>query len=197
MSRTVWDFEEEAGTPDDAGPVSGRLPPDSTSGVGLGIFADLALHIGNLGKQVQRMQDRYDQIAASIPADYQNAAAAAYPASGTLALDLGVPAQGTFWEVRRLIIGGSDITTSPAGTGWVFVQGSQPNAAGTNPSIAQAADQTTGTLPQKAFYGTHELVVNPGEHLWVIITGGTSGVQYVASFKAEVFDLSARATIIE
>lgn len=191
MSQTVWDLPPDVATPDHD-PVSGKLDEPRGGGLDLGVFADLAFHIGGLTKQVQRQADERDRRANNIPGDYQNAAAASFPASGTLALDLGSPAQGTFWNVRRLIIGGSDITTTPAGTGWVFVQGSAPNQNGANPSIAQAADVTSGTLPQRAFYGVHELTVSAGEHLWVIIVSGTNGTQYVASVKAEAYSLTAR-----
>lgn len=188
-SRTIWDYEPDipAEPYDD---VSGKVA--GAGGGGLAVFADLALKIGGLCERIDRQQDDWARLIATIPGDYQNAVAGAFPASGTLALDLGSPAQGTFWNVRRLIIGGADITTTPAGTGWVFVQGSPPNQNGANPSIAQAADITSGALPQKAFYGTHELAVAPGEHLWVIVVGGTNGTQYVASVKAETYSLTAR-----
>ena len=191
---SIWDYEPDIDAPK-ADPVTGRLinPEDAGGGsLSLGVFAQLAVNLGNLCGQMKRDQDRRDQAARSLPGDYQYATSAAFPASGTLALNLGSPDQGQFWSVRRIVVGGSDITTTPAGTAWVFVQGSPPNANGANPSTAQVADFTVGTLPQKAFYGTHELVVDATEYLWVIITGGTATTLYVASVKAEVFDMSAR-----
>jgi hypothetical protein len=191
MSDTIWDVP--AGLPlPDHDPVSGKLN-EPGGGFNLGIFADLALQIGGLATQVKRHQDRLERIARSLPSDYQYAVPGIYPASGSLALDLGSPAVGTFWNVRRIIVGGSDITTEPDGVAWVFVQGSNPIAAGANPSIAQAADLTVNALPQRSFYGTHQLVVYPPEHLWVIITSGTAATQYVASMKVEEYDLAAGA----
>lgn len=190
-SGTVWDLPPGVPVPGHD-PVSGKLDEPPRGGFDFGVFADLALHIGGLTKQVQRQADEWDRRARDIPADYQVADVGAFPASGTLALDLGSPDQGTFWNVRRIVVGGSDITTTPAGVGWVFIQGSAPNQNGANPSIAQVADVTSGTLPQRAFYGVHEMAVTAGEHLWVIIVAGTAGTQYVASAKLEVYDLAAR-----
>ena len=198
MSQTVWDFDPDI-DPGEAQPVSGKLYEQERGGLNLGIFADLALQIGHLASNMKREQDRRDRDAASIPADYQNAAGGVYPASGTLVLNLGSPDLGSFWNVRRIIVGGSDITSTPAGAAWVFVQGSPPNQAGANPSIAQVADivgqsgnAVPTTFPQRSTYATHVLSVDATEYLYVVITGGTAGTQYVASAKLEVYDLSAR-----
>lgn len=188
---TVWDFDPDLGTPPH-GPVDGKVDEPEGRGLDLGVFADLAVHLGGLASSLRREQDRRDQEARSIPADYQVAQAGLYPASGSLLLNLGSPDIGESWQVRRLIIGGADITSTPAGIGWVLVQGSPPNANGANPPISQVADFTSGTLPQKAFYGTHEFYVDATEYVYVVITGGTAGVQYTASLKAEVFELAVK-----
>ncbi len=189
---TVWDVEPDQPAPRHD-PVSGRLEGGG-AGIGLEVFADLAVQLGGMCAQLKRRNDALARQLAALPADYQNAAGGPFPVSGTLALNLGSPDLGTEWEVRRIIIGGADITTTPIGVGWVFVQGSPPNMNGVNPSTAQAADVTAGALPQRAFYGTHELVVDATEYLWVVIVGGTPGTQYVASVKAEVVDLAAKAS---
>lgn len=195
---TVWDYEPGISTPQ-PDPVTGQVADADGrgGGINLGVFAELAVRIGGLAAQMEKAQERFEAWARAIPGDYQNAQAASYPASGNLMLDLGSPAQGTFWSVRYIIVGGSDITTTPAGTAWVCVMGSPPNEAGGNVNLAQVRDFTSGTFPQRAFYGTHELIVDAGEHLYVIFTSGTSGTQYVASMKAETFDRSIRPDFIE
>lgn len=190
MSSTVWDFDPSLPAPPHEA-VDGKVA--SGSGLNLGIFADLAVSIGHLSKQVQRQQDRLDKLAELIPGDYQNAAAGIYPASGVLSLNLGSPDQGQYWSVRRVVVGGSDITTSPGGVAYMVVMGSPPNQNGSNVNLAQVADISANGLPQKAFYGSHELVVGAGESLYCVITGGTSTTQYVASCKCEVFRLDQRA----
>lgn len=191
---SIWEIDPTLGTPPHD-PVDGRLnePPGQGSGFGLGAIAQLAISVGRLCDRIDRQQKRWEQYERSVPADYQNAKALTYStAAGTVnAMSLGRPELGQWWQVRRIIVGGSDITTAPAGTAWVFVQGSNPGASGANPNVAQAADVTTGTFPQRAFYGTHQLVVTQNEHLWIVITGGTNNTQYVASAKYEVFTYGA------
>ena len=190
---TVWDVPPELPTPAHD-PVDGKIPDGGGGGgptLNLGVFADLALSIGSLASRVDRAIDAYEAGLRKIPGDYQFAQSGVYPSSGNLLLDLGTPAQGQFWQVRCLIVGGSDITTTPAGTAWVVVQGSAANTAGQNVNLANVKDFTSGTFPQRAFYGTHEVIVLPGEHLYVVVTAGTSTTQYTASMKAEVFDTAA------
>lgn len=188
---TVWDVPPELPEPKHD-PVDGKIAGSPGGGtLNLGIFADLALQIGSLAARVDRAISAYESSLRKIPGDYQYATTGIYPSTGNLLLDLDTPAQGQFWQVRCLIVGGSDITTTPAGTAWVVVQGSAANTAGSNVNLANVRDFTTETLPQRSFYGTHEVVVLPGEHLYVVITGGTSGTQYTASAKVEVFDVAA------
>jgi hypothetical protein len=201
---TVWDFDESLPTPAHD-PVSGKVEPSggggpaatagaaagggiTVAGLNLSVIGDLAVSLGKLTRAIERQQAALRLRDEATPGDYQYATSGLYPASGLLALNLGSPDQGQYWLIRRIIIGGSDITTAPNGIGWIYVQGQAPNANGANPSVANAADMTTGTLPQRAFYGTHQLVVDETEYLWVIVTGGTVGVQYVANVKAEVYN---------
>jgi hypothetical protein len=207
VSQSVWDLDESLSTPPHH-PVSGKIEGDhgggpvatggaaaggglSIGGLNLGVIADLAVSLGTLAASIQRQQAAIDREARAIPGDYQFAASGVYPASGNLVLNLGSPDQGQYWLVRRIVVGGSDITTTPAGIGWVFVQGSPPNQNGANPPTASVADFTTGTFPQKAFYGTHQLVADETEFVYVVITAGTPGTLYVASLKAETYDRSS------
>jgi hypothetical protein len=48
------------------------------------------------------------------------------------------------------------------------------------------ADQAL-TLPNVAFYGTRQLVVNDQEFLFLIVSGGTPGQTYAGNFSATVF----------
>lgn len=200
-SGTVWDAPEWVATPPPE-PVTGRVDPPHSggaapegAGLNFGVFAELAVRLGSLASKMDASMREWDRHTRSQPGDHQTARAGAYPSSGNLLLDLGHPDEGLYWQVRRLVVGGSDITTQPNGTAWVVVQGSPPNAAGSNVNLAQVADFTTEQFPQRAFYGTHQLVVDATEHLYVVITGGSSGTVYVASAKYEVFDLSQSATV--
>lgn len=108
--------------------------------------------------------------------------------TASFVFDLGHPSAGFFWQVREIVIGGVDLSQTPAGVGWVVVQATTPEEYGsTAPPITAVRDWTKAALPQNAFYGTHELVVNQMEHLFVVITGGTAGVEYVAVAAVENF----------
>lgn len=104
--------------------------------------------------------------------------------SATFAIDLGHPSAGKYWCVRSFVIGGDDITTQPAGVGWVVIQSITPTA--TVP-ITSVRDFTKLTLPQTAFYGSFEFKVQQNEHMWVVISGGTAGTQYTAAAWIESF----------
>jgi hypothetical protein len=51
------------------------------------------------------------------------------------------------------------------------------------------ADQSA-SLPNKAFYGSEELVVQANESISVVIVGGTAGQQYVANCGIQVVRLT-------
>jgi hypothetical protein len=99
-------------------------------------------------------------------------------------IDLGHPSAGFKWTVRAIQVGGSDITQTPAGVGWILVQAVPPTI---NPALFTVMDWTKAALPQSAFYGRGEIVVRQMEHLYVLLTGGANNTQYVASASVQEF----------
>ena len=149
----------------------------------------LHVAIGNLSDEVKELRQRL----AFMQDDLLLTGTGTCPnPSATFAIDLGHPMAGKWWQVRQMIVGGSDITTTPAGIGWVVVQAENPSA---NPPLFNVRDFTSGTLPQRAFYGTHELVVQQNEHLWVVITAGTAGTQYAVSAMVENFPQFVKSSL--
>lgn len=185
---TVWDYDPSLKPPDHT--PAGKVYDQDTSPLLAGI-AELSISIGGLGKQVQRMQDQYDRLANNRPGDFQYAQTGTPNASGFLQLDLGAPPAGFMWQVRRIIVGPSVIGSTPTGVAWVFIQGQPPGA---NAAVALSAD-FAGSLPLNSFYGTHQLVVTGGEHVWVVFTGASSSVALVAGMKVEVFDESLPSSV--
>jgi hypothetical protein len=154
--------------------------------VDLGAELDLGpLHIaiGNLSDEVKDLKKRL----AIMQDDLNPTGILTYSSTDTTQnfIDLGSPSSGKWWQVRNLAVGGSDITVTPMGTAWILVTSSSMMQA--NPPLFSVRDFTTGNLPQRAFYGTHELIVLDDQHLFVYITGGTGGTQYCASAMVESF----------
>lgn len=142
------------------------------------IEADLGplhLAIGTLSDEIKDLKHRL----LSMQDDLVKSGAGICPTpTATFAIDLNGPTAGYRWEVRNIMVGGSDITTAPAGVAWVAIMADVPSA---NVPIFAVRDFTHGALPQSAFYGARELVIPDTERLWIIITGGTAGVQYSAT----------------
>lgn len=149
----------------------------------------LHIAIGNLSEEVKELKKRLTQLQVDMPVSYVGTCPTP---SATFAMDLGGPNEGRWWQVRSIVIGGSDITQTPTGVGWVVVMNSAPSA---NPPLFATRDWTKAALPQVAFYGSHELIVEPQEELWVVITGGTAGVQYTANAMVEAFPQFVRGRL--
>lgn len=163
----------------DGGPDSGG------GGLGVDFWVSLGASLGSLVNDMRADRDAAATSAPQAPADvplYQ----AGKPISGTVTLDLGAVPQGKVWQVRRIIIGGITVTTTAAGTGYLFARGAPP----TDLSLSDCVD-IFSTLPQGNTYGTHQLFLLGGEHLWVVITGATSAQQYAAAARVEEWDAGA------
>lgn len=194
MSMTVWDVPEDQPVPDHY-PVSGRLhePGGQPRGMGaLELLASIDLRLGALSGQMADNSHRKsrDDAERSSPGDYQYASQAVCPTpTAPFSIPLGSPDQGQWWNVRRITCGGTDVTVTAAGAAWVSVQGANPAGvigSGQNPGIPTLVDHFL-TLPNLDSYGTHQLVLDETEFLWVTIIGGTAGQQYIASVKAETY----------
>lgn len=159
-----------------------------------GLAAWLSVGV-TLGDQLEKQTDAYnrlmDRLQRNTPVDYGAAASGVYPASGVLALNFGTPDQGTRWEVTNVVVGGTDLNVTVAGSVGLYVAGLVPSnnqqAAG---GITNAADYGT-PLPNVAFYGTRQLVVNDQEYLFAIVFGGTPGTLYGGNMSATVFNIAA------
>src|ERR1700733_9107709 len=147
----------------------------------------LHIAIGNLSDEIRELRRNLRQIQVDMPV---SATGVCPTPTATFALDLGHPNQGKWWQVRNYIVGGTDITQAPAGTAWLLVMAGAPSI---NAPLFAVRDISVGTagapfaLPYQQNYDAHGIVVEPGEHLWTIITGGTAGVQYSATCTVEVF----------
>lgn len=111
------------------------------------------------------------------------------PAGATTgAWAVGSPERGYVWLLRRLWIGGNQITATPSGAAFVFVR---PNSPVGDLGPANLVAQTAQALPQIAYWSNKQVAVMERERIWVYLTGATAGTQYVASGAVEQYTIDA------
>lgn len=157
------------------------------TGAQLEVMGALSLQLGRLNDHHDAERDRLRQRKRLIPMDFDASAAGVFPAAGVLVLPLGQPSQGRLWEVRNWSCGGVTWGTAAVGSATLggtgaygrFTGGSQGQAASASPPTQEVQD-AFATLPAVHQIGTRQIVVNPGETLCAVVSGGTNGQQYVA-----------------
>lgn len=180
---TVWDFDHDIDPPGHVDTAGQIHPSDVIMGALKGIHAGID-HLANSEKIKQAKRDR---LAASV-SNYSYGQTGKYASGSNLVLDLGAPALGTWWQIRRVVIGAPTITSSRTGTAYLYISGNPPADAG----ISNVADFYSA-LPSFKTYGTHQQVATGTEHVWVVIVGGTNAALYSAEIKVEAFDESMYA----
>jgi hypothetical protein len=177
--------ERTMGSPIDSDSAAGGADPLGDLTSGLKVWADVGL---SLGRSAEASHKTTKQLLAALnrrtPVDYQASASGVYPASGTLTLNLGGPDTGFFWEVKNVLVGGSDINVTAAGKAGLYKTG-YTGATGINNAVDYAS-----SLPNVGWYGTHQLTMNDAEYLYLVIFAGTPGQTYAASMLASVMPRS-------
>lgn len=156
---------------------------------GLKVWADVGIRLGkSLDAQANREQSAIDRLQRMTPVDYTVSVYGVYASPGPLILNLGSPDLGTIWEVESVLVGGSEVTTSVAGTAGLYVT-AVPSVAGLG--LANAVDvAASGTLPNSGFYGKKDIVVQAQEYLIVAIWNGTAGTGYIATSGVTVLNVA-------
>lgn len=159
---------------------------DAPVKTGLQVFADIGVSIGTqvdeLKKSVRSLADRLEY---DTPVDYQSVGSGTFVTGSPLIVSLGSPDQGTFWELKTLVIGGLDVNLTAAGTAGVYVS-ALPVQVGLLGAVGLAT-----ALPYATTWGTRQVVVNEQQSLFVIIFGGTNGQQYLANAQVTVYQSRA------
>lgn len=160
----------------------------------LAIFFDIAAGIKKLGDEAEAERRRKESL---IPGETQAVDQGLYPSAGNLVLDLGSAPPGRVWQVRRLTIGGVLATSTPTGSAFAYVRGQPPSDLSTIGVVDSWPSFSNGA--QGSTYGTHQLWIPAAAHLFIVITGGTPGQQWVAEAQIEDIKASgfARMTIEE
>lgn len=166
---------------------------DREGGLVADLCAKIDLHIGSSDKLQRSMAKALRQPPAQ-PAFIRIAGTKIADAAGlaVIRFDLRGPDQGHFWYVRSLVVGSGSPTTGAAGRADVYiVAGGTPIGAGglAGLGLGDWRDQSIA-LPNVSFYGRGEMPLRRGEMLYVVVSAGTSGLQYVAGAQVEDFDES-------
>ncbi len=155
------------------------------SGFDIRAAFEVAVGLGDqLSQSVEQQKRLIRRLDAVTPIMHRPATSAVCPTpTAAFAMDLGTPSQGTFWEVRKVVIGGIEVTTTAAGSAGLYLSGSPTvNGAGLNNCEDYAA-----SLPNVGYYGTGALYVRANEHLFAVIFGGTAGQIYVANAFCRIY----------
>lgn len=155
------------------------------SDTGLSIDLELKGSLDLFGGHVKRLADaaeRTNRLAQQAgllqPTSINIGETDTCPSTGTLVLDLGGPAQGQLWDLRRLVVGGATRATSAGGTADVYVSAA-PKSTMPGPLLDWVDEAIT--MPLMATYGASEVGLRYPERLFVVILGGTNTQQYTAS----------------
>ena len=146
--------------------------------------------VDKIQREIEERARRERRAAELIPIVRPLVGSGIAPASGDLFFSIGKPELGRQFELRSLAVGGALWTSTPAGTGALVAAASVPPV---DLSLLNLRDIISEALPQVAFYSSNQVTCQHGEHLVVVIAGGTSGLQYAAAGIA--LDYPVRAAI--
>ena len=171
------------------------------SGFEFGISAAIDVVMG-LGASVNGMtkstRDLLAYLRRSEPVIDRRAADGIVDSDGDpLLLDIGTPIQGTFWEVRKVMVGGLDVAAfsddawgalTVDGFAGLYVSGAISEIALKNPGNGVNLQDFAPSLPSVGYYPSGAFDVKANEHVYVVVYGGTVGQQYVANANIRIFN---------
>lgn len=174
-------------------------------GLGARLSASFDLAIGKLGDTLadqldeQEQRRRMREQARALPTMVKLSSAFTYQTTGPVICQQGGSGQGVLiggpeigdqWSVRQIVVLGPTLTSTVTGQAWVLVSAGTPSELSPTSVVDQAV-----SLPLVAFYSAEQLYVQPNENVFLVITGGTAGAQYVASFSYQVSRYQPRLTV--
>jgi hypothetical protein len=155
---------------------------------GLKVWAKVGVELGkSIDEQTASNKKIWERLQANTPVLNRQTRSAVAVSGAVTILNFNGPDAGTYWDLESCMIGGADITTTAAGSAGLYVVGA---ALGSSPGLGNAVDYATA-LPNSAFYGFRDVVVNDAEFLIAVIFGGTNAQPYVANMSASVYKTDA------
>ena len=157
---------------------------EESNGLLAGIDAWVKASI-DFGTKLDKMERYFRQLNEGTPVLRRVANSGVAVSGQQLVLNLGTPDAGTYWNVENVVVGGIDFTTSAAGSAGFYAVGGSPAVS---PGLGNALDYAS-TLPNTAFYGLRDIVVQDGESLIIVIFGGSNAQTYVATSSISVYNV--------
>ena len=167
---------------------------ETETATGLNLFANLTIELGNKIDKLAQAQERLaNNLQVNTPILYRVVQSGVYPASGYLMLNMGGPDVGTYWNLRSVAIGGTDVNVTAAGKVGGYVSGYV--SANTSPGLGALVDGAewgqADQMPYTNQYSNEQIRLNNGENLSIGIFGGTAGQTYVANIAVMVYPQGA------
>lgn len=137
-------------------------------------WVEFSARLGDIGRGVKQLVND-GRIARAEPLKSPLSRGQDIPASGTVTIDLGVPAMGRQWTVKNIAVApAAGLSGTLGGTANWYI--GNPNAFG----AGEWAAPTMTTLPAFQTLGQDQMIVTPSNHLFVVITGATAGQSALA-----------------
>ncbi len=154
--------------------------------VDAGLELSLDAHTRALDRNTHERRRASEIAKAQTPADVRLQQSGTSGSSGDLALIFAGPDTGYYWMVRRLVVGGAAWSTAVTGTAEVYLTAINSPIYPSIRDLADLADQSA-SLPNKAFYGDHQFVVQANENVVVVIHTPAATTLYKASLQFQQF----------
>lgn len=151
----------------------------------LSFSADLKASLDGVAAAVRHQTEalsRAQQAMDHVPLDVPIMRSGTTNATGVVVIACGGPARGRQWQVRQLTV---------AGPTKGVVRLLALAAAPTSPYNQGLKDTTATRWPCPGFWSTHQLVLQGGETLWVVVTAATATTAVAVNGTAEDYDLVA------
>lgn len=205
--RTAVPGVPGASTDEDGVPVAAAAAAaasDGPGGPGAGLSAQLTAQLGvTLGQLSQGIDALVEERRGYLRDPYS--IAWAIPLTSTVTLngsgaglcDLGGPAQGYLWRVRRVSISdaGSFTASMGAAVGQFYEAIPTDGPAGT--MRPQSVIWPFASLPNVATFGADEVPLAFGEHLVAVVTGGTPNQVLQVSARYQIVSLASSRPALE
>jgi hypothetical protein len=164
-------------------------------GADVGVKFDLA--IGRVNDNLTRMRNEQKLARrAATPAPIRLIFSATATAAGFALLAASQnsgPDMGYFWEVRSIAVSAPDVSSTIAGSAYVFISAGSPLANASAVSQLNAGDwrDTFATIPGVHFYGRGEMPLRVNEEIFFAVSGVPANQLVVATVQAENYQEAA------
>lgn len=202
MSQTMQPVYDANGT-DGPDPLPPGAPgttdtddgPLDDIGSGIKAFFDIGLSIGTKLDDVSDKLDRYmRRLQRSTPVRQTIPGSVIIPTvTAPSIIPFGAPDEGTAWDVRGCVVGGTEVNLAAVGTAGLYVGAFQAVAGSGMTNLHDYAS----SFPNVAQYGGGQILVNSGEFVWLVVFGGTAGQQYAGNLSVDVLNVGVLGNVVE